>query len=309
MLVIIDKMEYPNQPALPVKLTSIQHEVLTGGLLGDFGMTFNARINKYPRFKVDRQVVDRPYLEWEFNIFKDLCASGIKEIQRFDVRYNKTRYYVSFRTRAIPAFLEYYIKWYPNNKKQVPKDLELTPLILAVWFADDGCIINEKNNLLTVKFSTESFGQIGAEILAQKLEQKYNVKFHLHRKKKDTDQFIIKVATCASQALLKEIEPYIIEFGMWRKYEIWKDLDLNVVPKIGHPIIRVDVLDSAILYLKDFSVKDIQQQTSLNERYIRSYIQKLFRWKFLDRYESTNKFNVYHYIITNLGLEFLMKEI
>jgi len=43
----------------------------------------------------------------------------------------------------------------------VPDKLEFTPLILAVWFADDGCVINERNNLLTLKMATESFGKVG----------------------------------------------------------------------------------------------------------------------------------------------------
>src|ERR1700686_547149 len=163
-------MTFSNEFLLPHILTDIQHQVLIGGLLGDFGMT---KEGKYPRFKVDRQYLDKDYIEWEYNIFKDFCASGIKDFERFDKRYNKSHRYLSFRTRAVPAFLNYYNVWYPDGIRQVPENLELTPLILAVWFADDGCIVDSSKNGLTLKISIESFGNIGAEILSSKLENRF----------------------------------------------------------------------------------------------------------------------------------------
>ena len=78
-------MKYSNECILPHTLDDIQHQVLIGGLLGDFSLM---KDGKFPRMKVDRQYLDKEYLEWEFNIFKNLCKSGIKEIKRFDKRYN-----------------------------------------------------------------------------------------------------------------------------------------------------------------------------------------------------------------------------
>ncbi len=225
-------MKHSNQFLLPHSLNSVQHQLLIGGLLGDFSLT---KDGKFPRLKVDRQYIDKPYIDWQFSILKELCSSGVKEISRFDKRYHKSHNYVSFRTRAVPAFLEYYNKWYINNVRQVPEDIEFTPLILAVWFADDGCIVNNKNNNLVLKLSTESFGKTGTEILSSKLELRFKEKFPIYRKHKNKDQFFIKTSTVPAQFFIKDIEPHIIQMNMLRKYNIWKDLDLNTKPKIGAP--------------------------------------------------------------------------
>lgn len=203
-------MKYSNI-LLPHTLTTFQHETMIGGLLGDSNLSLS-KGSKYPRMKIDRQGLDRPYIEWQYSVFQELCRSGVRNFERFDKRYNKTHQYCSFRTRAVPAFLDYYNEWYGSGSRQVPENIELTPLILAVWFADDGCIINQ-NSALTLKLSTESFGKVGAEILAVKLEEKFGEKYPLYRKKKGKDQFFIKTSTIAAQPFLKTIQPHIIEMG------------------------------------------------------------------------------------------------
>lgn len=225
-------MKYSNEFLLPHILTPIQHETIIGGLLGDSGFE---KSGKYPRMKIDRKALDKPYLEWQYNVFQNLCSSGIKEFERFDKRYNRPHQYCSFRTRAVPAFLNYYHDWYPNGKRQVPENVELSPLTLAVWFADDGCVINNGNNKLTLKISIESFRKIGAELLSSKLEFLFKEKFPIYRKVKNKDQFFIKTSTIPAQLFFKYIQSDIININMLRKYNIWKDCDLDHVPIIGRP--------------------------------------------------------------------------
>jgi len=203
---------------LPTILTDLQHQVLVGSLLGDLHMSLDG-IN--PRIKIDRQFKDKEYLNWQYNIFKDFCKSGIKEITRFDKRYNKNYHYVSFRTRSVPVFLKYYHQWYKNKIKIIPHNLVLTPMILAVWFCDDGCIIRNKNALV-LKLSTESFGFEGTKLLSDKLEQRFNCKFPIYKKHKNKDQYIIKTATKSAKLFMEDIENIIKINGMIRKYNIWK---------------------------------------------------------------------------------------
>jgi len=73
---------------LPSTLNETQHQVLIGGLLGDFGLSKSPR-SKNPRFKVDRQFLDKKYIEWQFNIFKDFCRSPVIEFEQFDKRYGE----------------------------------------------------------------------------------------------------------------------------------------------------------------------------------------------------------------------------
>ncbi len=290
-----------NENILPSILNDVQHQVLIGGLLGDFSMS---KDGKFPRVKVDRQSLDKDYINWQFSIFKDLCLSPVREFERYDKRYDKTHKYVSFRTRAVPAFLPYYQKWYPNGVRQVPSDIEFTPLILAIWFSDDGCIINEKGQSLTLKLSTESFGKIGAEILSSKLEEKFNKKFPIYRKKKDKDQFFIKAGTCATQSFLKEIENHVISVGMTRKYNIWKTIDLNIKPKLGAPLLRNNCIDDLILKLKDFSANEICNLSKIDILKIRSYLAGYYKLGYFERYESKDKYNLLHFKLNEKGYNF-----
>jgi len=291
-----------------VDLTQIQKEVLIGSLLGDGHLSLDS---KYPRLKIDRQALDKPYLDWEYNIFKNLCLSSVKEFDRYDKRYNKYYGQVSFRTRAVPAFLDFYNKWYPNNKRTVPFDLELSPLILAVWFADDGSIRNESRNNLSIKFSTDSFGEEKTNFLAKKLESRYNSIFHVYKKYKDKDQYFIKASTANStRPLIKDIEPYIIEMGMIRKYNIWKDVSLDKKVHIGLPYKDRITLYKTILDLKDFSIININSLiTTYNINSLRRLFNDFSNNGYLEKYESKDKFNLYHYRLTSHGKDFLEKEL
>lgn len=224
-------MYHSNEFILPHDLSEIQNDVLIGSLLGDGSLS---KDGKYPRLKIERSLSDLNYLSWQFSIFENFCSSRITTYHKYDKRYNKVYNSAAFRTRAVPAFLKYYDKWYINGIKKIPVDIVLSPLIIAVWIADDGCIINNNKHLI-LKISTECFGEAGAQLLSSKLSTKYKEKFPIYRKNKDKDQFFIKTSTCAAQAVLKDIQPHIIKMGMIRKYNIWKDFDLDFKPKIGRP--------------------------------------------------------------------------
>jgi len=215
-------MKFSNEFVLPHQLTLIQNEVLIGSLLGDGSISLSEK-SKYPRFKIDRKILDKPYLEWQYNIFENLFSSSIRSFERYDKRYNKSHQYCSFKTRAVPAFLKYYQDWYPNGKKILPTNIQLTKLIIAVWFADDGCLSRSGKKALTLKFSTENFGKIGTEILSNKLDARYNIKFPIYQKKKDKDQWIIKTSTDAAVLVMKDIDIDLYNMNMLRKYNIWKN--------------------------------------------------------------------------------------
>lgn len=220
-------VKFSNVDILPHQLTDTQNQVFIGGMLGDSSLEF-AKTSRFPRMKIDRQFRDKLYLEWQFNIFKNLCVeNAFKEIERYDERYNKTNKQVSFRTRAVPAFKYYYEKWYPNRKKIIPDDLKLTPLICSVWFADDGCIIHTGKKSLTLKIATDGFGYDGAKFLADSLKNILGEEFPIYKKTKNGNLWFIKTSTKPAIDFIKYIEPEFINLNMQRKIDIWKDLDIR----------------------------------------------------------------------------------
>jgi hypothetical protein len=302
---------FSNDTMFPHVLTNIQHQVFIGSMLGDGSLEKSGR---NPRLKIDRQLLDKAYLEWEYDAFKGLCKSGVKEIKRYDKRYNKTYEQVSFRTRAIPAFKEPYQEWYPNNgKKIVPFDLKLTPLILAIWFADDGsvtCSNNGDGSYLRVKLSTENFGYGYTKILHAKLEDYFQQPFILAKKNKRSkkDQWIIRTTAESAKPFLQEIESDVQLVGMYRKYDIWKNVDLNKANKLGLPFEdHRDMYDLLLTNQKGISINGLAANGALSydKHSMRSVLNDWVTKDLAVRFESNEKFNPFKYKLTINGIEYV----
>lgn len=89
---------------------------------------------------------------------------------------------------------------------------------------------------------------------------------------------------------------------MNRKYEIWKDIDLDADPIIGKGFTPIPILDNLILSLQDFSSPQLLEISNFKDvEHIRRYVDQYYKRGFLTRYTGTEKFNVYRYTLTDLG--------
>lgn len=69
------------------------------------------------------------------------------------------------RTPNSPTFTKLRKKWYPDNKKIIPRDLELSPVCILHWYLGDGTLCN-KNGAI---FCTDSFTVEDNSFLVSKL--------------------------------------------------------------------------------------------------------------------------------------------
>lgn len=199
-------------------LSTEQEEVLIGGLLGD-SCLFTQKSAVNPLLTITRSSKDLQYLEYQFDIFKDFCKQGItthtKIINGYDKIYNLSR----FRTRHLVVLRQYKEKWYPDGKKIIPRDLKLTPLIVAIWFCDDGCISVKKDkkgnpsNALKLKLATHGFSKEDVIFLANALSTLLNTNFNVNEYK---GKFYIQAYTEAT----KKFTEYIL--GVFPKSMIRK---------------------------------------------------------------------------------------
>lgn len=192
----------PKRMVCPASMTAFQKEMLDGSLLGDGCLQLARPTSKLPRFRILRSVVDIDYLRWQFNIFSSFCMSGVKTYSTFDKRTNKTYYSCYFATAMADVFLEERKRWYVGKLKIIPRDIQLTPQSLAIWFCDDGCFIKKTENNFTIKLATQGFSVEDVEFIATKLSTRYNEKF-------DESKPIIKASTKPCLAFMNEINPYI----------------------------------------------------------------------------------------------------
>jgi len=201
------------------QLTDIQEQILNGHLLGD-GHLSKYEKDKNAAFVLKRKEADYEYLLWSYNYFEEFMTDkGIRNTYSF----TREKYFsqVYFRTKQLPVFTEYHNKWYIEGKKIVPKDLILTPLTIAVWFADDGCIkIPKETNRARAVFCTNSFSYEETNFLANQLYEKYDIQGVIYEVQKK-EQYIIEINRHKECIKLFNIIDDI--FPLERKSDKWKN--------------------------------------------------------------------------------------
>lgn len=162
------KKELANLPLL----TDKQYEIIWGSLLGDGSLhNPNKTCGNY-FFNKTQTSFRKEYLEWHH---KELCPYsnsiyvGISngEPKFIDNRHIKNIERCIFSTFSHPIFTWFRKLWYPDGIKIIPKtNWNLTPLMLAVWYQDDGYI---SNNSRAIFLATDCFTKSDCELLQAKL--------------------------------------------------------------------------------------------------------------------------------------------
>lgn len=193
--------------SMPQLLSNEQEEILNGLMLGD-GCLFTNSNPTRAMLSVRRQISDKEYIKHNLEYFKKFCSYSIpKEYSVFDKRTNKIYYSCGFSTRGSNLLYKYYELWYPNLKKEIPKELLLTPLTCAIWFCDDGCVtIHKTTGRLRLKLSTHGFSFKDNLILKDKL---YNLFLENFSISKDGYNNYITASDSGSLKFIKYIENYI----------------------------------------------------------------------------------------------------
>lgn len=157
-------------------LTIEQQQILDGLLLGD-GYLTRYRRNAYFRLKVITKSwtnLVKQILPFQWG--KDGYTKELKE-------KNKHHYSIYYCITLSDIFLtKQYNRWYPNNKKIVPKDIKITPLLLKHWFYGDGSSYKVKNkNSVSIKLSTDGFTLVECRFLVQKLRESIGITFKTYK--------------------------------------------------------------------------------------------------------------------------------
>ena len=148
-------------------VTSRQEEILIGSLLGDAYITTRGQI------QFEQSVYQKEYLFWKHKELSSISYKNVSFVKRFDKRYQHES--TSYRFWVRQYFVSWREKFYFKNEKIVPKDIQLTPLSLAVWYMDDGCFSDNKCIIATDGFSKEDICFL-QKILLEKFNIKSSVK-------------------------------------------------------------------------------------------------------------------------------------
>lgn len=278
-----------------MRLTDTQRQLITGSLLGD-GCLFLGQKAKNPYFKICRSLKDKKYLEWQYSILQNLCNSNIRECSYFDNRTQKIYNSCRLITKSLPELLSFYHDWYPDRIKIIPK-IELSPLILAVWFADDGYIRKLNKSELRLSLATDGFSLSDIEYLANELTIFLKAKFRIT--KKASNQYTIDASSDGTYSYIRNIFPIFDQLQMNRKI-VWSDINLNFPAQTKRSkkyYQLAEFLNNKILISpKDIFLAKIYSITQASE-----VLCNFYKSGYFTRYYDNNS---YHYVLTDLGIQY-----
>jgi len=141
-------------------------EWIQGELLGDGCLISSSPYSAYFSYH-------SKYFEYAQYVSDTLKSFGIKQIGKINKYYHKKLncYSYAYCSHHYVELLSLYKRWYPEGKKIISKDLELTPLILRQHFIGDGSLIHPKNYNPSIRLATCGFSIFDVEWLIKKLNK------------------------------------------------------------------------------------------------------------------------------------------
>lgn len=160
---IQDRMKKYNLPKKEVNkeiiLTDEQKNVIIGSLLGDGSIIKHKKCKNSYFSYVSSQ---KEHVDYIYYFIKELMTERYKDgpvkSETFDLRTNKTYVSYSIRTKNNICFKNIRNEWY-KEKKIIPENLILNPLICKIWYLGDGGILKSKRHVASnyIKLSTDGF--------------------------------------------------------------------------------------------------------------------------------------------------------
>jgi len=160
-------------------LTQKQKSIIIGTILGDgYLRIIKGRNNAF--LEINHSAKQAEYVDWKFKELKSIAAGIPKERKG-----NGSRIAYRFYTKQHPELTELFGRFYQNGKKIFPDKLKLDPLILAVWFMDDGSKCRASDVYLNVQqFDSESqarmitaLSELGLSARLNKDKEYYRIRF------------------------------------------------------------------------------------------------------------------------------------
>ncbi len=177
-------------------LTQLQRSIIIGSLLGD-GYLRIVPGRKDALFEANHSFSQKGYVDWKYEMLQSICRSGPKMR-----RGNGTRVAYRFNTRQSQELTELYETFYQDGRKHIPNNLMLDPIMLAVWFMDDGSKCREQD----VYLNTQQFSAEDQEKCRNMLSQ-FGIESFLN---KDKEYVRVRIKKSSLPVFWKMIAPYIV---------------------------------------------------------------------------------------------------
>ena len=177
-------------------LNPFQRSVVMGSLLGDgYLRRVSGRRNAF--LEINHSIAQRAYVDWLYDVLRPFSAGAPRSRGG-----NGARVAYRFTTKQHDDFTQLMKMFYHNKKKIIPFNLRLDPIMLAVWYMDDGSMCR----LSDVYLNTQQFSDHEQRLLVHKL---YELGICASVNKDKTYQRI-RLKKASVPILLKLLAPYVI---------------------------------------------------------------------------------------------------
>lgn len=163
---------------LALQISDVAHQVIVGSLLGDGSISKYSSKIANSSLIIKHSVKQRAYVRYKRYLLKNEgIGEGYYALQyRVDDRNSRLYGFSNYQSTNNTSFNAYRDKWYGTGKKVVPRDIEITPLVLAIWYMDDGTKAGTSGYYLC----TDSFG-IDEQVILQESLLRLGIKTALHK--------------------------------------------------------------------------------------------------------------------------------
>ncbi len=176
-----------------LKLTSDEFAILVGSMLGD------GYITKLGRIQIEQSERQKDYLRWKYSVLKRISSTSVLTATRKRFSGTVTHSYRFWTKQYFHSWRELF---YPDGIKIIPAEVvsALSPLVLAVWFMDDGFL--RKDNAVAI--ATETFSEEALQEIMNGLHEQYGVETTLVKRGR------LYFGVEATRRFVSIVSPYII---------------------------------------------------------------------------------------------------
>jgi phage terminase large subunit-like protein len=197
-----------------LSLSDKQKSIVIGSLLGD-GSVVHEKNNRRGRgknahFRFSNCIQQGGYVAVKVSVLGDhVTVLPIQPSRNLNINgkeYNAQEQLVVY-SHSSPIWNDYYDKWYTSGKRKVvPRDLQLDPLSLAIWYMDDGYIVSNPKQHYS-RICTNGFLLEDVRFLQSILLRDFSL--HASIDHIVDNQYVLRFNAHSSRRLSEIISPYV----------------------------------------------------------------------------------------------------
>lgn len=191
-------------------ITSYEKALIMGSLLGDAHI--QKRNGSY-RLKIEHGSKQKSYVLWKHSKLAFFCQTTKEPVERISTKGYGTFQFYTRSGKWLSTIYHLFYKQDANGRyvktitPELIKALPIDPVLLAVFFMDDGSV---RNDCYSGKLATQGFSLEQQHLLASYLKN-YGINCNVVAHSKSKKQYYLSIPAKSFHNLISHIEPVVNE--------------------------------------------------------------------------------------------------